>query len=118
MINKKKEKLEYSEMESKLYSASFNSSDTSLVFFQLMTFSLFASNAFEILHFGGYYRWTNKSNVVKLRYLAATLIILNENLNILNILEFHVTQINCISRQIFRINAIEEWKLNISKMWI
>lgn len=70
-----------------------------------MALSFFAGNTFEIFHFCRYNRRTNKTDVVKLSHFATALIVLDENLDILNILEFHVAQIDWIASQILRIDA-------------
>lgn len=71
----------------------------------LMALSFFASNTLEIFHFCRCNGWTDKANVIKLCQFATALIILDKNLDILNILEFHVAQIDWIAGQIFWINA-------------
>lgn len=55
-----------------------------------VAFAFFASDAFKIFHFGGDDRRSNEANVVQLCHFAATLIVLDEHLDVLNILEFYV----------------------------
>lgn len=78
----------------------------------LMAFSLFAGNTFEVFHFGGGNRWTDEINRIDLRHLATALIVFDENLNILNILEFHVTQIDWISSQVLWINPANQNRID------
>lgn len=75
-----------------------------------MAFALFAWNAFEIFHFGCNNWWADEANVVQLGHLATSLIILDENLNILNILEFHVAQIDLLASEIFWFQTERKFK--------
>lgn len=68
-----------------------------------MSFSFLAGNALEILHFRGDNRWADEANVVQLSHLAATLVVLDENLYVLYILKFDVAQIHLLAGKIFRV---------------
>lgn len=72
-----------------------------------MALSFFAGDTFEVYHFGCRDGRADEANEVKLRHIAAALIIFYKQLNILDILKFDVTQIDWISSQIFCINTVE-----------
>lgn len=80
-----------------------------------MTFSFLASNTLEVLHFSGYNWRTNKTNVVQLSYVTTTLVVLDEYLDILYILKFHVAQVDLLACQIFGIQSILGKKEKIFK---
>lgn len=63
----------------------------------LMSFALFAGNTLKVVHLGCNDWRADEANVVDLRDIAARLVILDENLYVLYILEFHIAQIYRIS---------------------
>lgn len=70
-----------------------------------MAFALFTGNPFEVFHFGCDDRRSNEANVIELCQFSTALIIFDEYLDILNVLEFNITQIDHIAVQIFRIHT-------------
>lgn len=72
-----------------------------------VAFALFASDALEVFHFGGRDWRANECNMVQLCNFATAVIVLDKNLDVLYVLEFHVAQIDQIAGQIFWINPVE-----------
>lgn len=66
---------------------------------RLVALALFAGNAFEIFHLGGSNGCANEAQLVELRNIVARLIVLDEQLNVLDALEFHVSQIHRFTAQ-------------------
>lgn len=69
--------------------------------FKLMTFPFLTHHSLKIAHIRGTNRGSDNGQMIDLSHLTARLIVLHEKLNILNILEFYISQVHWIAFQIF-----------------
>lgn len=84
----------------------------------LMTLSFLAGDALEIVHLCGLQRRSNEAQVVNLCCLASRLVVLHKNLDVLYILEFHVTEVHRVTLEVLLGEAVGKLKIFISGLFL